>query len=335
MNVEINIRTTVVGSVYHLFFILFKNRPDLLDSALEKKEFLNSFIYISVSMYLYSSKFIDTNESMHSEWIFFLFRYILTKYPSYFGDLYSFEYSEDNSMECDSSLMYLTILEPFVRISMIRNNLESISDLMMSQVIREIQNSVSKTIISSLEYKDVLLNILIELETNTNLREDKNNRGSILLNVLHEDINKEIFLCEMKKYYCCLNKYLKEKLELVKSNGSLLIISGSDMDESILILENAKTWISVFQLELDDYEFDIVFFEEILGILLSILKIMLDFRRECVEIEGIRTKIDESIWSKISQVISISSILQAILSISSNNEHMLCKFKEDIKGEFT
>ncbi|KAH8741648.1 hypothetical protein FG386_003622 [Cryptosporidium ryanae] len=331
-NINININTTAVESVYHLLFILFKNRPDLLDYALEKKDFLNSFIYISLSMHTYSLRFICERESKHSEWIFFLFKYIITKDPSYFCDLYSFECSEDTTMECDSSLMYLTILEPFVRISMIKNNLKNISDLMMPQAIREIQNFISKTIISSLEYKDILLNIIFELDTNVNLK-DANNK-SILFSILQEKINKEIAICEMNKYYSHLSKYLTEKLEFVKVNNTLLINNHSNTDVGISNIVNIKTWISLFQIELDNYEFDNSFFEEIFRILSSILKCMLDFRREFIKFEEIKIKVEGSIWTNTSQVVSISSLLQAILTISLKNKYLLSKIKELDEGKF-
>lgn len=318
--------TTAVASSFHLLYNLTKSRPGTLEEIIGKKELLECFIFVSVSMYLDALRHAGVENLKSSEWIFFFFKELFSKNPPMFRDLYVYKHSEESTTDCDASLIYLTMQEPFVKLSMLESNTADISEAKITREISTLQKYISDTMITEYEFKDTLLEICVEIETNPNFKQDPQEprkEGIACQIVALDQVSGEV-LSELERGASYLDQFVKTQLE--SSSGSA---SENQEAFSVSRLGNVKGWISILRICTLKDERDLEFFDTVLTSLACILKAMLRFRRHLAEPANSRDEEAKHTWKLVSEEISMASVIQAISTICYGNSRLQNSFCQD------
>lgn len=329
----INIETSTVACTFHLIYNLIKNRPVTLEEIISKKELFGCFIFVAISMYFNTLKHTTIQNLKSSEWIFFFFKHLLSENPCTFRDLYFYKHSEESTIECDASLIYLTMQEPFVKLSMLENNYIDISDAKITKEIIILQKLLSTSIITEHEFKDCLLEICVEIETNPNLKQnvqelvDKN----IISQIFLLDGIFDTILSELKVGVSYLEQFINLQIEdwSLKSENKNLV------KFSISKLGNIKGWVSVLRISTPKDESNIDFFSKVNISLIDLLRIMLKFRRHLICPNHIIVEEIKATWKLVSEEISMASIIQAISTICYGNVQLQNSFSQNQDGKFS
>lgn len=329
----IKIESSNVICSFHLIYNLIKNRPVTTNEILSKKELFCCFTFVSISMYFNALKNADIENFKSSEWIFFFFKHLFSENPSIFRDLYFYEYSEEPNVECDASLIYLTMQEPYVKLSMFENNNKNISDAKITKEISILQKHLSNTVITEYEYKEILLEICVEIETNPNFKQNSEElvEKNIISQILALDGIFETIVSELEKGVSYLDQFVNFQIEDYSSRSTDKNLA----EFSLLKLGNIKGWVSVLRVNTLKNESNIDFFSKVLLTLADLLRIMLKFRRHLIESKNFTNEKIRSIWKLISDEISMASIVQAISTICYGNIKLQNSLTLVQDGKFT
>ncbi|KAK9171478.1 Spinocerebellar ataxia type 10 domain protein [Cryptosporidium meleagridis] len=326
----INIESSSVACTFHLIYNLIKNRPVTLNEILSKKELFGCFIFVAISMYFNTLKHTTLQNLKSSEWIFFFFKHFLSENPFTFRDLYFYNHSEESTIECDASLIYLTMQEPFVKLSMLENNYIDISDAKITKEIIILQKLLSNSIITEHEFKDILLEICVEIETNPNLKQNSQE-------LVDKNIISQIFLID-GMFDTILSElrigvsYLEQFINLQIEDWSLKLKNKSLEKFSISKLGNIKGWVSVLRISTPKDGSNIDFFSKVNISLVDLLRIMLKFRRHLISSNHIIVEKIKATWKLVSEDISMTSIIQAISTICYGNVQLQNLFSQNQDG---
>ncbi|KAH8582443.1 uncharacterized protein ELE39_001099 [Cryptosporidium sp. chipmunk genotype I] len=313
----IKIEESAVACSFHLIYNLIKNRPVTFNEIIGKKELFGCFIIVAISMHFNALKHASVGNLKSSEWIYFFFKHLLSENPYTFRDLYFYKHSEESTIECDASLIYLTMQEPFVKLSMLENNSTNISDAKITKEIFILQKLLSNSIITEYEFRDILLEICVEIETNSNLKQDL--QESIDKNIISQifvlDGIFDAILLELEAGISYLNKFINLQIENCFSK-----VKNKNLAEfSISKFGNIKGWISVLRISTPKDESNIDFFCKVIISFADLLRIMLKFRRFLIDSNSTRDEEIKATWKLISEEISMASIIQAISTIYYGN----------------
>ncbi|KAL3127011.1 hypothetical protein CHM_7g2180 [Cryptosporidium hominis] len=272
----------------------------------------------------------DYQNLKSSEWIFFFFKHLLSENPCTFRDLYFYKHSEESTIECDASLIYLTMQEPFVKLSMLENNYIDISDAKITKEIIILQKLLSTSIITEHEFKDFLLEICVEIETNPNLKQ--NVQGLVDKNIISQifflDGIFDTILSELKVGVFYLEQFINLQIEY----WSLKLKNKNLVKFSISKLGNIKGWISILRISTPKDESNIDFFSKVNISLIDLLRIMLKFRRHLICPNHIIVEEIKATWKLVSEEISMASIIQAISTICYGNVQLQNSFSQNQDG---
>lgn len=315
--------TSAVACSFHLLYNLTKSRPCTMDEITGKRELFECFIFVSVSMYLNELRYAGTENLKSSEWIFFFFKDVLSRNPTVFCDLYFYKHSEESKADCDASLIYLTMQEPFVKLSMFENNTAHISEAKITREIFTLQKHISDSLITEHEFKDILLEICADIDTNPNLKQDvqESSEKNIASQILALDDVSEAVLSELERGASYLNQFVNTQIESCSG-----VMNKNQEDFSSSRLGNIKGWISIFRINMSKDERNFEFFNTVLTNLASILKTMLKFKRYLAD--PVKNKDEETkhTWKRISEEISMASVIQAISTICYGNTQLQNSF---------
>ncbi|KAF7459045.1 Spinocerebellar ataxia type 10 domain protein [Cryptosporidium felis] len=317
LNDKREMETTSVGTIFHLLYNLIKCRPNTLSDIIGRKELLGCFLYVALSFYLNEIKYSNSENLKSSEWIFFFFRKILSENPNIFCELYSFNHSEDTSTECDASLIYLTIQEPLVKLSLLEKNTINISEAKTTREIQLVQKYLKKTMISEFEFKEVLLEILLELGMNSVYKVNcSENEETVVSKVVSLKDTWEIILNELVRGASYLGE-LSSYLSSLDTSNDL----GLDGKFSFKLqnLGNLKGWISVLRIRAFNYKDHFELYCITLEKLVSIIGHMINLRNSILRLRVTGNDEVLFIWKQISEEVSLSSAIQAISTICYSN----------------
>ncbi|KAJ1611247.1 hypothetical protein OJ253_949 [Cryptosporidium canis] len=324
------VETSAVACSFHLIYNLIKSRTNTMGEIIEKRELFECFIFVSVSMYLNSLKHTGTEQLKSSEWIFFFFKSVLYENPQIFYNLYFYNHSEESKYDCDASLIYLTMQEPFVKLSMLENSIMDISDAKITKEILLLQKHISDTILTEYEFKDIVLEICTEIEANPNFKHEPDEpKENIISKIFTIDNMLLSILLELKNGTSYLDQFVKLQI-----GGSSELAYMSQEGFSVTKLGNIRGWISIFRISTPKDESNLDFFDEVLINLANILESMLKFRKCLVKSTNSRHEKMNSVWRQVSEEVSMTSVIQAISTICYGNirlQNSFCKVQERVK----
>ncbi|KAJ1613602.1 hypothetical protein OIY81_912 [Cryptosporidium canis] len=324
------VETSAVACSFHLIYNLIKSRASTMGEIIEKRELFECFIFVSVSMYLNSLKHVGTEQLKSSEWIFFFFKSVLSENPQIFYNLYFYSHSEESKYDCDASLIYLTMQEPFVKLSMLENSIVDISDAKITKEILLLQKHISDTMLTEYEFKDIVLEICTEIETNPNFKHEPHEPKEHIISKIFTIDNMLLgILLELKSGISYLDQFVKLQI-----GGSSELADMSQEGFSVTKLGNIRGWISIFRISTPKDESNLDFFDEVLINLANILETMLKFRKCMVKSTNSKHETMNSVWRQVSEEVSMTSVIQAISTICFGNirlQNSFCKVQERVK----
>ncbi|OII74092.1 uncharacterized protein cubi_02894 [Cryptosporidium ubiquitum] len=331
-SISIRTETSTVACSFHLIYNLIKNKTVTMDEVVCKKELFGCFVFVAISMYFNTLRYANTENLKSSEWMFFFFKYLFSENPSTFSDLYFYKHSEDSTIECDASLIYLTMQEPYIKLSMLESNNKNISDAKITKEILILQKYLSNTIITEYEYKEILLEICVEIETNTNFKQNLQESAdqNIISQILLLNGTFDTILSEIEKGVSYLDQLINLQIENYLSSAR----SKNPVGFSVSKFGNVKGWVSVLRINTPKNESNIDFFGKALINLADLLRVMLKFRKHLIKSKSIGNEEIRTIWKLISEEISMASIIQAISTIFYGNTQLQNSFTLIQDGKF-